>query len=92
MISLGQSSTGKLVLGSNVALPADVKYVEYYRDQRLFNLVYDTEGEENALMPTEISTATAEIVQASPNIMVISVSETGSKPYGYLVPLIQIGI
>lgn len=92
MIALGQSESGKLVLGSNVALPADVKYVEYYRDQRLFNLVYDTDEEENALMPTEISAKTAEIVQASPNIMVISVSEMGSEPYGYMVPLIQIGI
>ena len=92
MIALGQSMSGRLVLGSNKPFPADVKYVEYYRDQGLFNLIYDTEDEENALMPTEIDGETAEIIHASPNIMVISVSEIGMEPYGYMVPLIQIGI
>jgi hypothetical protein len=38
MIVLGQADDGRLILGSNEALPGDVKYVEYYREQRLFNL------------------------------------------------------
>lgn len=92
MIKLGQSIDGRLVLGSNQTFPANVKHVEYYRDQRLFTLVFETEDEETALMPTEIDDRTASIVRASPNIMVIAMAEIGQKPYGYTVPLVQIGI
>jgi hypothetical protein len=96
MIRLGQADDGRLVLGSNEAFPADVKYVEYYREQRLFNLVFNTEDEENDLLPLELSEKTAEVVKSSPNIMIIAMAdgpkdEAGS-PLGYMVPLIQIGI
>lgn len=92
MIQLGQALDGRLILGSNQPFPADVRHVEYYKDQRLFNLVFDTEDEENALMPCEISPKTAAIIHTSPNIMVIAMAETGVEPYGYMVPLIQIGV
>lgn len=92
MIRLGQAMDGRLILGSNEPFPADVKYVEYYRDQRLFSLVFDTTDEESTLMPCEICPDTAAIVQASPNIMVIAMAEPGAEPYGYTVPLVQIGI
>ena len=92
MIRLGQSMDGRLILGSSESFPADIRYVEYYKEQRLFSLVFDTDDEESALMPCEISTETASIVQSSPNIMVIAMAEAGSEPYGYMVPLIQIGV
>ena len=83
---------GRLILGSSESFPADIRYVEYYKEQRLFSLVFDTEDEQSALMPCEICPKTAAIVQSSPNIMVIAMAERGSEPYGYTVPLIQIGI
>ncbi len=83
---------GRLILGSNQTFPADIKHVEYYRDQRLFSLVFDTPDEESALMPCEICPKTATIVHASPNIIVIAMAEAGSEPYGYMVPLVQIGV
>lgn len=92
MISLGQTADGRLIIGSNQPFPADVKHVEYYKDQRLFNLVFDTQDEDNALMPCEISPRAASIVQASPNIMVIAMAQDGAEPHGYMVPLIQIGV
>lgn len=92
MIRLGQAMDGRLILGSSEAFPADIKHVEYYKDQRLFSLVFETEEEESALMPCEICPKTASIVQSSPNIMVIAMAEPGSQPYGYTVPLIQIGV
>ena len=92
MIRLGQTVDGRLVLGSNEPFPADVKHVEYYKDQRLFSLIFETEDEESALMPCELDPKTASIVQASPNIMVIAMAEKGAEPYGYSVPLIQIGV
>ncbi|MFA5593169.1 MAG: hypothetical protein WC989_07635 [Micavibrio sp.] len=92
MIRLGQSMDGRLILGSSQPFPADIKYVEYYREQRLFSLVFDMEEEESALMPYEITCETADIVTASPNIMIVAMAEPGAEPYGYMVPLIQIGI
>ena len=92
MIRLGQAMDGRLILGSNQPFPADVKYVEYYRDQKLFSLVFETDDEESSLMPCELAPETAAIVRASPNIMVIAMAEAGREPYGYMVPLVQIGI
>ena len=96
MIRLGQASDGRLILGSNQPFPADVKYIEYYREQRLFNLVFEggaeKGSEESALMPMEISEGTASIVQTSPDVMIVALAQEGCEPYGYAVPLIQIGI
>ena len=92
MIRLGQAADGRLILGSNEAFPAPVKHVEYYIDQKLFSLVFDTDDEQSELMPHELCPRTAAIVHASPNIMIIAMAETGGEPYGYMVPLIQIGV
>ncbi|PZQ45502.1 MAG: hypothetical protein DI551_07230 [Micavibrio aeruginosavorus] len=92
MIRLGQAMDGRLIVGSNEPFPADVKHVEYYKEQRLFSLVFETEDEESRLMPCELCEKTAAIVQASPNIMVIAMAEAGAEPYGYMVPLVQIGV
>lgn len=96
MIRLGKADDGRLVLGSNESFPADIKYVEYYKEQRLFNLVYDTKDEENDLMPLELCEETAAVVQSSPNIIIIAMKDDdqapGAEPLGYLVPLIQIGV
>jgi hypothetical protein len=92
MIKLGQALDGRLVLGSNQPFPADVKYVEYYREPRLFNLVFDTTEEESHLMPQEIDEKTASIVTTSPNIIIIAMAEIGANPYGYAVPLVQVGV
>lgn len=96
MIRLGQSDDGRLVLGSNEDFPGDIKYVEYYREQRLFNLVFDTPDEQSDLMPLELCDKTAAIVHGSPNIMIIALANQpkgpDGQPYGYMVPLVQIGI
>ncbi len=90
MIRLGQSMDGRLLIGSNEAFPSDVRHVEYYKDQKLFMLVY--ENSESDLMPTEISAETHDIIQSSPNVMIIAMAPDGQSPYGYQVPLVQIGV
>ena len=92
MIRLGQATDGRLILGSNETFPAAIKHVEYYKDQRLFSLVFETEDEQSSLMPCELCPRTAALVHASPNIMIIAMAEAGAEPYGYMVPLVQIGI
>ena len=92
MIKLGQSKDGRLVIGSSEEFPADIKHVEYYKDQRLFSLVFEGDDEDSALMPCEISKDVDGIIRKSPNILVIAVGQKGIEPYGYTVPLIQIGV
>ena len=92
MIRLGKSNDGRLVLGSNEPFPADIRHVEYYKDQRLFNLVFDSDDDNSELMPCELCDGTAAIVQASPNIIVIAMTDGTAPPYGYTVPLVQIGV
>lgn len=92
MIRLAQSTDGRLVLASNQPFPADVARVEYYREQRLFMLVYDNEDKDSDLMPCEIGEKEADIVKSSPDIMVIAMSKQGEEPLGYNVPLVQIGL
>ena len=96
MIKLGQADDGRLVLGSNEEFPADIKYVEYYREQRLFNLVFDTDEESSDLMPLELCDDTAAAVHGSPTIMIIAMAGQPKGPdgqaYGYMVPLIQVGV
>lgn len=92
MIRLAQATDGRLIIGSNQQFPGFVKHVEYYKDQRLFSLVFDTDDEQSSLMPCELCPRTAALVQASPNIMIIAMAEEGREPYGYMVPLVQIGV
>ncbi len=90
MIRLGQAADGRLVLGANETFPGDIKHIEYYIEQRLFSLVFDTEDEDSRIMPCELDEKTAAIVHASPNVMVVAMA--AAEPYGYVVPLIQIGV
>lgn len=92
MIRLAQATDGRLIIGSNQTFPGFVKHVEYYKEQRLFSLVFDMDEEPSALMPCELCPRTAAIVQSSPNIMIIAMAEEGREPYGYMVPLVQIGV
>jgi len=90
MIHLGKAADGRLVMGCNHKLPDQVKRVEYYRDQRLFMLIF--QNEEDQLMPCEMAGDIADIIQKSPNIVVIVKAEEDKEPMGYEVPLVQIGI
>lgn len=92
MIRLARLEDGRLALTSNRPFPADILRVEYYREQRLFLLVYETEEAGSDLMPCEIRPETADLVQSSPDIQVIMLPENEQGPYGYTVPLIQVGV
>ena len=93
MIELGQLRDGRLIVASNEPFPADVKRVEYYREQRLFLLVYEDDSEyADDLMPCEITPELTARIHASPDIMVIAMAGEGHEPYGYPVPLVQVGV
>jgi hypothetical protein len=92
MIQLAQSGDGRLIIASNQGFTADVQRVEYYRDLKLFMLVFEGQEEEADLMPCEISDDMAKIVHNSPDVIVIAMKEGNTEPYGYIAPLVQIGI
>ncbi|NCO03581.1 MAG: hypothetical protein GW903_05265 [Alphaproteobacteria bacterium] len=92
MIQLAQNKDGRLIIASNQKFPSEVRRVEYYRDMKLFILVYENEDHGSDLMPCEISEETAVKVIRSPDIIVIAMAEKGREPYGYQVPLVQIGL
>ncbi|HPD83673.1 MAG: hypothetical protein R3D88_04535 [Alphaproteobacteria bacterium] len=92
MIQLAKSGDGRLIIASNQPFPADIRRVEYYRKQKLFNLVFEGRSGESELMPCEVQDDIAEIIENSPEIIVIAMKEKGVEPYGYLAPLVQIGV
>ena len=92
MIHLGQTADGRLVLASNQPMPCDIQRVEYYREQKLFQFVYEDPKIEDQLMPAEMSDAVSELIKKSPDIIVVAMAEQGKEPYGYIAPLIQIGL
>lgn len=93
MIELGQLKDGRLILASNQPFPADVMRVEYYRDPRLFILVYENGADRpDDLMPCEIAAEMAHKIESSADVMVVAMAENGQEPYGYQVPLIQVGV
>jgi hypothetical protein len=92
MIQLIQSSDGRLVIGSNQPFPNDVGRVEYFRDLKLMMLIFEGENEESDLMPCEITDEVAKIIHQAPEIVIIEESKLDIMPYGYIAPLIQIGV
>lgn len=89
-IELSILGDGGLIIASNKAFPHLVKRVEFYRDQRLFMLVYDNEEEDTELMNYEIPSDLSNPVEKSPNVIVYSMFED-HDPIGYKVPLVKVG-
>ncbi len=89
-VEIGVLHDGGVMLVSDAPLPDMVCRVEYYRDQRLFMLVYDNEDTDDDLMHYEIPERLAGPVESAPNIIVYSLYPH-QEPLGYKVPLVQVG-
>ncbi len=89
-IELGVLHDGDVMLVSDTPLPDVVSRVEYYRDQRLFMLVYDDEDNGDELMHYEIPENMTQPVENTPNILIYSLFPN-HEPIGYKVPLVQVG-
>ena len=92
MIHLGQTDDGRLLIASNQELPSKIKHVEYYRDQKLFTFAFEDENEDDLLMPYEVSEKSAEIIKASPNVIIIIQAPEGHEREEYQCPLVQVGV
>ncbi len=91
-IELGLLPDQRIAIVTNEEFPADVQRVEYYRDQRLFMLVYSEEGEpEDELMHYELREDAHERVVKAPDAFIVA-AVPGAPLCGYDVPLVQIGV
>ena len=90
-MELAVMKDGGVLLVSDRPLADTVRRVEYYRDQKLFMLVYEDEGHEGDLMHYEIPEKLAGRVSVSPNIIIYTLLN-GRDPSGYQVPLVQVGV
>lgn len=90
-IELGQLPDGDLVLVCDSTFPADVKRVEYYREQKLFMLVYDDPAHEGDLMHYEVSDDLAPRVERKSSMVIIEPDLMTGRPMGYYTSLIQVG-
>lgn len=91
-IDIAKLKNGSMAVVSNEPLPGTVKHVEYFKEQRLFQLVFDNDHAEELLIPEELSDESARFVQSAPDMMVVVLADDAGEPYGYDVPLIQIGV
>jgi hypothetical protein len=89
---LGVLRDGGMMLVTNRTLPKPLKRVEFYRDMKLFKLVYDDGSDDGDLIEYEVTDAAAEMVKHSAqNILVVN-AENPQDPEGFDVPLIQVGV
>ncbi len=89
-IELGLLHDGNVMLVSDTPLPDIVCRVEYYREQRLFMVVYGDDNQTEEMMHYEVPENMATPVENTPNIMIYSLFPD-REPIGYKVPLVQVG-
>lgn len=89
-IELSVLNDGGVMLVSDAPLPHVVKRVEFYRDQRLFMLVYNTPDDDDELMHYEVPIHMSYPVEKSPD-MIIYTMFPDHPPIGYKVPLVKVG-
>ena len=89
-IELGVLNDGGVMLVSDEPLPHVIKRVEFYREQRLFMLVYNNSEENSELMHFEVPVHLTHPVEKSPDVIIYSLFPD-HPPVGYKVPLVKVG-
>lgn len=88
MIELAQSDDGRLILGTDTPFSSDIKFIAYYREQRLLSLTF--EDDDSCLLPVEISLSCREKMERAPSMIVLEVLASQPEPLGYIVPVVQV--
>ena len=89
-LELAKMNDDRILLVSDMPMPDVGKRVEYYRDQRLFMIVWYDENMEELLMHHEVPIDFAMAIEKTPNILIYSFYPD-HDPIGYKVPLIKVG-
>jgi hypothetical protein len=91
-VEVGKLPCGGIVLAADPEFLERIKRVEYYRDQRLFMLVYDDPEQEGELMHYDMQDDVDELIRHAPGLTLVSCNPKALAPYGYKVPLVQVGV
>lgn len=89
-IELSRLNDDRILLMSDRPMPDLVKRIEYYRDQRMFMIVWHDERLDDLMMRHEVPIDFAIAIEKAPNILVYSLYPDG-QPMGYHAPLIKVG-
>ena len=89
-VELGILNDGRVTLVCDAPTQDVVRRVEYYRDQRLFQLVYEGQENEDQLMECEIPESMVPPIEKAPNVIILTIVR-GFEPLGYKAPLIKVG-
>lgn len=89
-IELSKLQDDRILIVSDVPMPDIVKRVEYYREQKLFMLVWRDEDLDDLLMSHEVPIDFAMAIERSPNVIIYNMFPN-DKPLGYKVPLVKVG-
>ncbi len=89
-IELGLLHDGGVMMVSDTPLPDIVLRVEYYRQQRMFMLVYNDEKNGEEMTHYEVPEHMAQQVESAPNVVIYSLFPN-HEPIGYKAPLVQVG-
>jgi len=92
-LEFGVLNDGRITLVCDSPLPEIVKRVEFYRDQKLFMLVYDKDEksacEDDNLMECEIPERLLGPIEKNPSVAIFTIFPD-LKPLVYDVPLIKV--
>ena len=91
-MQLGQGDTGHLIIVSDNPFPSAVRRVEYFRDQKLFNIVFIDDEHPGDMSELELPDDIDEIVKSSPSDIVILNVADPDNIENYEVPLVQVGV
>lgn len=89
-IELAKLKDDRMMLVADRPFPDIVKRVEYYREQKLFQVVWFEEEMDDLLMHHEVPIDFAMAVEKAPNILIYSLFPD-HEPIGYKVPLVKVG-
>lgn len=85
---------GGLMMVCDKPLPSIVKRIEYYREQRMFMLIYYDNNKNlvslDELLECEIADDMTHHVEQSPNMIIYSLFPD-HEPIGYKAPLVKVG-
>ncbi len=89
-VELSKLSDDRIMLMSDRPMPDIVKRIEYYREQRLFMLVWHDEDMEELIMHHEVPIDFAMAIEKAPHVYIYALYPD-SEPLGYKAPLIKVG-
>lgn len=90
-VDLAQLNDGRIAVVTDAALPAQMRRIEYYRDQRLFMFIYDLPDHDGDLMHYELPESVAREIERVGELVIIVNDVANANQYDYTVPLIKVG-